>query len=178
MSGKINWFPGHMKKSLEELARSIKLVDVVIYVLDARCPQSCMNPSFDKIIGAKKVIYYYSKRDLAKNPPPNVNVLDEIKKMFPERVAGVDGVRRFVRAMVVGVPNVGKSTLINKIAKRKKTKVEDRPGVTRQTQWIEVAPAIYLLDTPGILYPNIEDPAVARDLVAIAAIKRELKFDE
>jgi len=164
---KINHFPGHMKKALEELQVNIKKCDVVIYVLDARCPNSCKNPEFDRILGQKKVIYYYSKRDLTTENVPNVRIIEEIKRMFPNKIG-------FVKAMVIGVPNVGKSTLINKLCKRKKTKVEDRPGVTRQSNWYEVEKNIYLLDTPGILWGNMSDEKVAKDLVAIDAIPKHL----
>jgi ribosome biogenesis GTPase A len=177
-----------MKKSLEELHDNIKKCDVVIYVLDARCPDACRNPEFDKIIGQKRVIYYYSKRDMSPNPNavPNVRVLDEIKKMFPDRVGGSPkqsgtpaqntppASLRFVKAMVIGVPNVGKSTLINKLAKRAKCKTENRPGVTKQIQWVEVAPKIYLMDTPGVLWGNIDDQNVARELLKIDAIPKHL----
>ena len=168
MVNKINWYPGHMKKSLEELQDNIKKCDVIIYVLDARCPKSCLNPSFEQFTQRKPVIFYYSKRDLATGKiPSRIEVIPEIQKLFPKKVG-------FVKAMVIGVPNVGKSTLINKLAKRKKTKTQDTPGTTRHTQWVEVAKNIYLLDTPGILWPNLEDQDVAKDLIAIGAIKREL----
>jgi ribosome biogenesis GTPase A len=164
---KINHFPGHMKKALEELRVNIKKCDIVIYVLDARCPESCKNPEFDRILGQKPVIFYYSKRDLAPNSVQNVRVIDEIKRRFPNKVG-------FVKAMVLGVPNVGKSTLINKLCKCKKTKVENRPGVTRQSNWYNVEDNIYLLDTPGVLWPNLSDPKVAQDLVDIDAIPPHL----
>jgi len=122
----------------------LKVVNVVIYVLDARDPDASKNPVLDEFVKNKKIIYYYSMRDLLARPNvPNVKVIDEIQKMFPNKVG-------YVKAMVVGVPNVGKSTLINKLAKRKKTKTANFEGTTKVPQWVEVAPKIYLLDTPGV----------------------------
>jgi ribosome biogenesis GTPase A len=164
---KVNWFPGHMKKALDELEKLIKTVDVVIYVLDARCPKSCLNPAFQDIVNRKKVIYYYAKRDLASANLPNVDVIAEIAKLFPDKIG-------FIKAMVIGVPNVGKSTLINKMAHRKKAMTGNKPGVTKQPQWVEVTRCIYLLDTPGILMPNIENPRVAKNLAYIGTIKDDV----
>ena len=130
-------------RPLDTMKDYLKSVNVVIYVLDARCPDECRNPVLDEFVKNKKIIYAYSFRDLVKNPPPRIEVVTEIKKMFPNKVG-------YVKAMVVGVPNVGKSTLINKLAKRKKTVTANYEGTTKVPQWVEVAPRIYLLDTPGV----------------------------
>ena len=174
MNHKINWFPGHMKKSLEELDRNLKIVDVVIYLLDARCPKSCINPSFDDAVKRKKIIYVHSKKDLAPDPKRGDdtgtsvgNIINQITKLFPNKIG-------LIKAMVIGVPNVGKSTLINKLGKRKKAATGNKPGVTKQTQWVEVTPRIYLLDTPGILMPNMEIERVAKNLAYIGTIKDEI----
>jgi len=167
---KINWYPGHMKKSLEALENQIKQVDAIIYVLDARCPKACINPSFAAIANRKKVVYYYSKRDLAPDGiVPNVNVVCELEKMFKNKIG-------FVKAMVIGVPNVGKSTLINKLSRRKKTVTGNKPGVTKTTQWVNAGDRLWLMDTPGVLMPNMEDQRAAKNLAYIGTIKDEV-FD-
>ena len=130
---------GH--RPLDTMRDYLKVTDVVIYVLDARNPEESKNPVLDDFIKNKKIVYYYSFCDLTGRKPKRI--LDEIVALFPNKVG-------FVKAMVVGVPNVGKSTLINKLAKRKKTKTANYAGTTKVPQWVEVAPKIYLLDTPGV----------------------------
>ena len=156
-----------MKKSLEALQDNIKKCDVIIYVLDARCPKSCLNPSFAEISSRKKVVYYYSKRDLAPAGVPNVNIINAVNKLFPNKLG-------LIKAMVIGVPNVGKSTLINKLARRKKTLTGDKPGVTKQTQWVNAGGNLWLMDTPGVLWPNLEDQQVAKNLAYVGSIKDDI----
>ena len=130
-------------RPLDKMRDYIKVCDVIIYVLDARDPEGTNNPVLNEFIKNKKIIYVHSKRDLVENPPPRVDVVQSIKKMFPNKVG-------YVKAMVVGVPNVGKSTLINKLAHRKKTVTANYEGTTKVPQWVSIDPKIYLLDTPGV----------------------------
>jgi ribosome biogenesis GTPase A len=186
MNTKINWFPGHMYKSLQGLDKYIRQCDVILYVLDARCPQSCVNPSFASLTARKPVLFILNKADLAPAARPGRSgtlsgaislnstrdsaigkVLPAIKKLFPARPR--------VHAMVIGVPNCGKSTLINNFAHRAKAKTADRPGVTRQPQWVCAdGGQLYLLDTPGILWPDLADQSVARNLAFIGSIRDEV----
>ena len=174
----INWYPGHMKKSLEMLQDDLKKCDVIIYVLDARCPKSCLNPEFDKLANRKKVIYYHSKQDLApasrcekRNdeaiPKLPHELISRIKKLFPNKMG-------FIKAMVIGVPNCGKSTLINKLAKRKKTVTGDKPGVTKTKQWVPISDNIWCMDTPGVLWPKLDDEKVAKNLAYVGSIKDDI----
>lgn len=197
----INWYPGHMKKTKELLEENLKLVDIVIELLDARIPISSKNPIIDKIVGQKSRIVLMNKSDLAseraneewKNyfnqrniPVLFINatyntgtdkILDEIKNILKEKLdrrksRGIKSTT--VRAMIVGIPNVGKSTLINSLAGRKGAKTGNRPGVTRSKQWIKLKGNIELLDTPGILWPKFEDKKVALNLAFTGAIKDEI----
>jgi len=157
-----------MKKSLEALQDDIKKCDAVIYVLDARCPKACLNPAFQDIVKRKPVIFYYSKIDLAPaNAPKNKDVIASLQNLFPNKLG-------LIKAMVIGVPNCGKSTLINKLAKRKKTMTGDKPGVTKIKQWVPISDNIWCMDTPGVLWPNLEDQRVAKILAYIGTIKDEV----
>jgi len=185
-NNKINWYPGHMKKTLAGLDSFLRQCDVILYVLDARCPRSCINPSFDEFVRRKPVIYILNKADLAtefsvdgvrvNSTQSNATnkVVARIKKLFPKK--------NIVHAMVVGVPNSGKSTLINNLAKRGKAKTENRPGVTRTPQWVKAEGldtqkgsfSLFLLDTPGVLWPDLADTKVARNLAFVGSIKDEV----
>ena len=196
----IQWFPGHMTKALRMMEDSIKQVDCVIYVLDARAISSCMNPKFDKIILNKPVLYIVNKQDLvekqdlqswqkyfAKNNLDYViadsisgrqkdiiiDKLKELNKRIIEKYAN-KGAIKSVRAMVVGVPNTGKSTLINSLCKQKRAITGNRPGVTRGKQWVSLAEGVDLLDTPGTLAPAYEDQQRAVHLAFIGSIKDEV----
>ncbi len=196
----IQWFPGHMTKALRMMEDSIKQVDCVIYVLDARAISSCMNPKFDKIIQNKPVLYIINKQDLvekqdlqswqkffAKNDMDYViadsisgrqkdiiiQKLRELNKKIIEKYAN-KGAIKSVRAMVVGVPNTGKSTLINSLCKQKRAITGNRPGVTRGKQWVSLTEGVDLLDTPGTLAPAYEDQERAIHLAFIGSIKDDV----
>ncbi len=194
----IQWFPGHMAKTRRMITEHLKQVDVVIEILDARIPYSSHNPEIMKIIEQKPMITLLNKASLAdpektskfvkkytagnrvclatdcitgegmnKIAPTIKEVLSEKLKRYEEK--GMSG--RKLRAMVVGIPNVGKSSLINKISGNKKAKVENRPGVTVDKQWVATTIGIDLLDMPGVLWPKFDDRAVGENLAITGAIK-------
>ena len=197
---KIQWFPGHMTKALREMEENIKKVDLVIYVLDSRAPKSCLNPKFNEIIGAKPIIFVLNKSDLADEVEVSkwakwlsrantevvplvstVNsgtkiVISAMQKLLAPKLERnkQKGISMPLRAMVLGVPNCGKSTLINSLCGKYKAKTGDKPSVTKSTQWVKVAGNIELLDTPGTLWPSFEDDLVAHNLAYINAIKSEV----
>lgn len=197
----INWYPGHMKKTKELLEENLKLVDIVIELLDARIPISSKNPQVDRIIGDKPRIVLMNKSDLAsqeandmwksyftKNNIPVLfinatyntgteKITQEIQNILKEKIEKREarGIKHtVVRAMIVGIPNVGKSTLINSLAGRKGARTGNRPGVTKCKQWIKLKGNIELLDTPGILWPKFEDKKVALKLAFTGAIRDEV----
>lgn len=201
----INWYPGHMKKTKELLIKNLKLVDIVYEILDARIPNSSKNPVIDSILQNKPRVIILNKRDLADekankfwldyynknntqvvltNSLNNVGVnkiSDITNKALHEKIKRLEqkGIKnKTVRAMIVGIPNVGKSTLINTLAKRKSAKTGNRPGVTKGNQWIKLKGNIELLDTPGILWPKFEDQDVALNLAFTGAIKDEVMDTE
>jgi len=200
----INWFPGHMVKTRREIKENLKLVDAVIEIRDARIPASSSNPEIEQLIGNKPRIILLNKRDLAENKTTKewlnylnkgntralaVNSLnsDGLKDIKPalnellseklERMKNKGIVNMTIRAMVVGIPNVGKSSFINKMAKNSIAKVGDRPGVTKNKQWIKTKLGIELLDTPGILWPKFDDDT-ALNLAFTGAIKDEIMDTE
>ena len=197
----INWFPGHMAKTKRILAENIRLVDIVIEILDARIPRSSKNPDIDGLILNKPKVVVLNKMDLAdagvlakwreyfRANGHKVVFVDALKgtgirelnkiisdimkeKVARDRKKGI--IAKPVRSMVVGIPNVGKSAFINRIAGKKIAKTGDRPGVTRTKQWIRLNEKIELLDTPGILWPKFEDPNVGINLAITGAIKDEV----
>lgn len=197
---KINWFPGHMKKALEEMQAEVKNVDAVIYVLDARAPKACLNPSFVKIIGNKPILFILNKCDLAdeqkvKEFAQNLisenskclllnstasgalnkvtNALNELCKNQIERFKN-KGVNYYVRAMVLGVPNSGKSTLVNNLCGSARAVTGNKPGVTKGKQWVKLSNNIEILDTPGTLWPNLEVEETALRLAYIGSIKDDV----
>lgn len=201
----INWYPGHMKKTKELLEENLKLVDIVIELLDARIPISSKNPQVDRIIADKPRIVLMNKSDLASQEANdmwknyfakqgvsvlfinatyntgNEKIIEEIQNILKEKIdkRKAKGIKHtVVRAMIVGIPNVGKSTLINSLAGRKGAKTGNRPGVTKCKQWIKLRGNIELLDTPGILWPKFEDKRVALKLAFTGAIRDEVMDTE
>lgn len=197
----IQWFPGHMFKSLREIKERVKLMDIVFVLLDARLPYSSMNPELYKIISHKPMMLLFNKMDLAddrvtnrfiKNyqeqgyqamkidasTGKNVNKIrpfaEEILKEKLDREKNKGLKRRALRCMILGIPNVGKSTLINQISKSAATKTANTPGVTKSQQWIKLGDDFELLDTPGVLWPKFDDPKVGYHLAITGAIKDKI----
>ncbi|MCL2751300.1 MAG: ribosome biogenesis GTPase YlqF [Firmicutes bacterium] len=192
---KIHWFPGHMAKAVRELGAYVKAADVVIYVLDARTPASCINPDFASVIGDRPVLYALTKADLAdpaqtaawlKKLPAAValdatmsgaarEILPLVDKLAAKKREkwAAKGVLYIPRAVVIGVPNTGKSTLINNLCKKAKTKTGDKPGVTRGRQWVKLE-SVDLLDTPGALPHKMEDVEAAKKLAFVGCVKDEV----
>lgn len=197
----INWFPGHMRKTQREIKENLKLVDAVIEIRDARIPRASANPDIDKLLEGKPRIILLNKSDLTDSritkewidylSNDNVKVLevnclkgDGLKAIKPalmnllkekhDRLKAKGMVKIITRVMVVGIPNVGKSTFINKMARNNIAKTGDRPGVTKSKQWIKTGMGIELLDTPGVLWPKFEDDRTALNLAFTGAIKDEI----
>ena len=193
----IQWYPGHMAKARRMMQENLGMVDVLCEILDARIPHASRNPDIDSICGSKPRIIVLNRMDLAdpnatqkwktyfKNKGMAVIATDcKTKRGIADftpaaRIACAEklerdakrGMNRPLRVMVVGIPNVGKSTLINQISGRKGAKAENRPGVTRGKQWVTVDSGLQLLDTPGILWPKFEDPEVGMMLAYTGAVK-------
>lgn len=203
MNIQIQWFPGHMAKAKRQVQEALKLVDVAIELLDARIPVSSGNPMIDQILGKKPRLMILNKSDLAdpaltkqwlkvlERPRVKAVAVDTLKgeglKEVPKAATGLvteqmaklaaKGRRpRAIRCMVLGIPNVGKSSFINRLVGRKATKTGDLPGVTKGQQWIRTEGSLELLDTPGILWPKFEDPEVGYKLAVTGAIKEQV-FD-
>ena len=197
---KINWFPGHMKKTLEKMQTDIKKVDGVIDVIDSRAPFSCFNPKINEITKDKLVIYVLSKTDLS-NPKTtnefvkfltsenkivlslNLNstsakneIINTLMKHLTDKKIRDEKkeVSRIFKFMVIGVPNTGKSTLINNLSFTKKAVTGDKAGVTKSTQWVKVSDNLALLDTPGTLWPNLNNELVSLKLAFIGSIKDDV----
>lgn len=193
----INWYPGHMKKTRELIQENLKLVDIVIEVIDARIPVSSRNPIIDELVKGKQRIILLNKSDLS-DPTANdrwaahfreqghlvltVNCMSgggvsqlykTLGKLQAEKNEG-QARKKPLRMMIVGVPNVGKSSLINRMTGKKSAKTGDRPGVTRGKQWLGLENGMQLLDTPGILWPKFEDPMVGLNLAFCGSIKDEI----
>lgn len=197
----LNWYPGHMAKAKRIIIENLKLVDVVIELLDARIPRSSANPILKDLIGSKPHLIVLNKIDLADNAVNNeweeyftslgksvvkINSLngkgirqlvakaDELAKNKTAKFASKGAKPRNARVMIVGIPNVGKSSLINRLAGSASLKTADKPGVTRAKQWIKIKNNLDLLDTPGILWPKFEDPEVGLNLAFTGAISDEV----
>ena len=198
---KVNWFPGHMAKALALMSKEIKNVDMVIYVLDARAPFSCLNPKFEDVCEGKPILYVLNKVDLADDNISSYaktkllskgncecvllnsvqsgtsKIIEQImKRLCDNKIQKYNkkGLNIPLRAMVIGVPNCGKSTLINNMCGIKKAKTGDKAGVTRGKQWVALKNGFELLDTPGTLWPNLEDQDIAKKLLLIGSIKDEI----
>ncbi|MCW6059685.1 ribosome biogenesis GTPase YlqF [Clostridium sporogenes] len=197
----INWFPGHMAKTRRQIKESLKMVDAIIEIRDARIVSSSKNPEIEDICGNKPRIILLNKKDLAEDKvtkkwinslsQDNIKVLavnsvtgeglnkikptlNELLKEKHERMKNKGLVKIVDRAMVVGIPNVGKSSFINKMAKNSIAKVGDRPGVTKSKQWIKTKMDIELMDTPGVLWPKLDSEIVQLNLAFTGAIKDEI----
>lgn len=198
--GNIQWYPGHMTKTRRQMEADLGQVDAVCEIVDARIPFSSRNPDIDSVCGKKPRILVLNRMDLAdptgtglwaaffRQKGFSVIVTDckarrgvsdfipVVRQACREKLQrdAVRGMNRPLRVMVVGIPNVGKSTLINQISCRKGAKAENRPGVTRGKQWVAVGSGLLLLDTPGILWPKFDDPKVGRMLAYTGAIKEDV----
>ncbi|NRD78857.1 ribosome biogenesis GTPase YlqF [Bacillus sp. BRMEA1] len=197
----IQWFPGHMAKARREVTEKLKLVDIIFELLDARIPYSSRNPMIDEIIQHKPRLVLLNKADMADKEATKewiaffaeqgikalavnaqagegmkeiVQASKEILKEKFDRLKAKGVKPRAIRAMIVGIPNAGKSTLINRLAKKNIAKTGNTPGVTRSQQWIKVGKEMELLDTPGILWPKFEDQEVGMKLAITGAIKDTL----
>ena len=197
----INWYPGHMAKTKREIVEDLKLIDVVIEILDARIPISSQNPDIKSIIDKKKKIILLNKCDLAdevetkkwqehfkrqhietvlvnsndgKGTSKVIDKIEDIMKDEIEENVKKGRVGKIIRVLVLGIPNVGKSSFINRISKREAAKVGNKPGVTVKKQWIRIAKNIELLDTPGVLWPKFESEEVGLNLAYTGTIKDDI----
>lgn len=195
----IQWFPGHMTKALRMMEENIKLVDCLIYLLDSRCIAASFNPKLNELAGDKPILYVLNKSDLVeredlsnwlkylKNNNMNVVICNSANGNTQKVIEGLKvinknliekylnkGVNRSIRAMVVGIPNSGKSTLINSLCGSKRTITGDKPGVTRGKQWVVLAKGVELLDTPGTLWPSFENQEYAKHLAFVGSINEDI----
>ena len=197
----IQWFPGHMTKTKRQIQASLKLVDAVAEIIDARIPISSRNPDLAKLIQNKPRIILLNKCDMANQTATKMWIdhfekqgitaiafdcksgrglnkfVPAVNKVMSERINRLKAkgmVNPMMRIMIVGIPNVGKSSFINKIAKQNRAKVEDRPGVTRGNQWFTIAKNLEMLDTPGVLWPKFNDKIVGEHLAFTGAVKDQI----
>ena len=197
----INWFPGHMAKTRRQIAEDLKMIDVVVEILDARIPMSSQNPDIRQITQNKKKIIVLNKYDLSdknkterwieyftqkgqkvvladsltgKGVNETVRQIQKVMEEDMQKMADKGRIGRKIRVMIVGIPNVGKSSFINRIAKKTSAEVGNKPGVTKQKQWIRINEKIELLDTPGVLWPKFESQKVARNLAITGTIKDDI----
>ena len=198
---KIQWFPGHMTKARRMMEDQLRLVDVVVELLDARIPDSSINPMLRQMAGNKPRVIALNKMDMAdpvkteawlqklkqegvpvcsidchtgKGVKQMISLVKEAARPVTEKWLKKGVKNRDVRLMIVGVPNVGKSTLINRLAGQVKAIASDRPGVTKQKQWVTIAKGLQLLDTPGVLWPKFEDPETGLHLALTGAVKDDI----
>lgn len=200
----INWYPGHMAKTRCMLVENLRMIDVVVELVDARAPLASRNPDFDDLFAGRARVVLLNKSDLA-DPQATKRWIAYYNRLGFE-AAGVSattgaakkaatalieraakpkvdamkqkGVNKVVRCMMVGIPNVGKSTLINRIAGMNRAEVGDKPGVTRGKQWVRITPYLELMDTPGMLWPKLEDQQLAEHLAFLGSIKDEIMDTE
>lgn len=199
---KINWFPGHMTKALRTMEKEIKTVDFVIYVLDARAPLASVNPKFQELVGGKPIIYVLNKIDLADDSVTDqfrkyfcssnstclalnctqsgiISKIESVAKTLCS--AKIDkyrakGLTAILRCMVLGVPNSGKSTLVNNLCGAVRAVTGNKPGVTKGKQWVRVTPTFEVLDTPGTLWPSFSEEWQGENLALVGSIRDEV-FD-
>lgn len=200
----IQWFPGHMAQTRRVMKENLGSVDIVFELLDARIPQSSRNPEICALLEGKKSVVILNKADLAdpdatarwlrffnsqelgavaldsKTGKGTQEVLSEARRLLKDKLEHdrERGMNKPIRAMVVGIPNVGKSTLINRFAGSKKAQAENRPGVTKQKQWVKAGSELELLDMPGVLWPKFEDPETGEHLAMTGAIKDSILLSE
>lgn len=201
----INWYPGHMAKTKRLIKEKLELIDIIYEVIDARIPCSSMIKDIDDIIKNKPIILVFTKMDLCDKEETNkwinyyqksnykvitfdlmndktdplLNLTNDVLKEINNKRIEKGMKKRIYRAMVIGVPNVGKSTLINRLAGKKKTRVANMPGVTKNLDWIRLSEKLELMDTPGILWPKLDNEKTALNLASTTAIKEEiLPLDE
>lgn len=196
----IQWFPGHMNKALKMMQEEVKKVDAIIYVLDSRAPFSCVNPKFTNIIKEKPIVYVFNKSDMADMEKVKAwasyfskentrcvilnstasgssnKIVTAMKELLHDKIEkyAKKNVSLILRAMIVGVPNSGKSTLANNLCGKTKAKAENRAGVTRSKQWVRIANDVEVLDTPGTLWPAFNNNQVAHHLAYIGSIKEDV----
>ncbi len=197
----IQWFPGHMAKARRQMSEQLKLVDIVIELRDARIPFSSANPLLEELANDKPRLIILNKADMADeseslkwknyflnnglnciicdslNEKITNRIVDEVKRILHDKLekAKARGIRKKVlRAMVCGIPNVGKSTFINNVVKKKAAKAENRPGVTKALQWIRINEDVELLDTPGVLWPKFDDRQTALKLALLGSINDDI----
>ncbi len=195
----INWFPGHMKKTLENIEKDLKGIDIVLYVLDSRAPLACLNPVIDKLVANKKVLYVINKCDLitveaqkkilaylksqnkeaiclegTKSSSKSL-LLNKMKEIMKDKIQRFKEKQVFpiFKVMVLGTPNTGKSTIINTLCSQKKTMTGDKAGVTKSKQWVKISENFALLDTPGTLWQKLEDQNMALKLAYIGSISKD-----
>lgn len=199
----INWYPGHMTKAKRALAEKLKLIDLVVQVLDARAPKSSLNPDFQDMFRNKKKLYVLNKSDLADEAVTKAwkaffeaqdvpavrysaqtgnprqlqaaieKAAEEIYQRYQEK-----GRNKTVRALVCGIPNVGKSAILNRLAGKRKLEESNRPGVTRGLAWVKLTPYLELMDSPGLLWPKIEDEETGATLAFLGSIRQEILDEE
>ena len=194
--GRINWYPGHMAKSLRKIEEELKVCDAVIELCDARAPMATRDPVLKELCGSRKRLLVLNKQDLANERETarwiaylraqgeNVTRFNSVSGRAQELVRAIEdmtrektekalarGIRRTVRVMVLGIPNAGKSTFINRLNGRPVAAAQDRPGVTRSVRWIRLGPYLELLDTPGMLPPRLNDQEAARLLAYLGSVK-------
>ena len=193
----INWYPGHMKKTRELIQENLKAVDLVVEIVDSRIPLSSRNPIIDELISGKKRVVILGKCDLADKSATNewkhyfesagdialpvdsrngenIKAFYKVLEKYQLERNKARALKRPLRMMIVGVPNVGKSSFINRLIGKKSAKTGDRPGVTKGKQWVTLENGMQLLDTPGILWPKFEDPHVGLNLAFCGSIKDEI----
>ena len=196
----IQWYPGHMAKALRQVKENLNAVDIVLELVDARLPESSRNPQLEELLQNKKSIIVLTKMDLAdpkltrewiayyeQNGHPAIAVNSnqgtlpaiekKIKEVLKEKIAAKEarGIKNSrIKAMCIGIPNVGKSTLLNRLVKKNVAIVGNKPGVTKAQQWLKAGSSLLLLDTPGILWPKFEDPIVGKKLALTGAVKDTL----
>ena len=197
----INWYPGHMAKTKKQIIEDLKLIDVVVEILDARIPISSQNPDIKQYIKNKDKLIILNKYDLADKEENNkwieffnkegiesvlvnsntgdgikqaINKIEEIYNKNKEKFENKGRIGKVIRVMILGIPNVGKSSFINRVSKRNSATVGNRPGVTRQKQWIRLNGNIELLDTPGVLWPKFENEEIALNLAYTGTIKDDV----